>query len=65
MQQVVEEVVVTCAGCHRVKTRANTWMRLREALIDPIFCLKEFSNFFHNLRIKEKVEKEPALTGFR
>ena len=62
MQQVVEEVVVTCAGCYRVKTRANTWMRLREALIDPTFCLKEF---FHNLRIKEKVEKKPSLTGFR
>ena len=42
VQQVVEEVVVAWAGCHRVKTRANTWMRLREALIGPTFCLKEF-----------------------
>ena len=62
MQQVVEEVVVACAGCHRVKTRANTWMRLREALRDAHFL---FKRIFQNLRIKEKVEKKPALTGFR
>ena len=37
---------MACAGCQWMKTRANTWMRLREALIDPTFCRKDFFYFF-------------------
>ena len=62
VEVVVEEVVVACAGCQWMKTRANTWMRLREALRDAHFL---FKRIFQNLRIKEKVEKKPALSGFR